>query len=107
MKQKDTATKIAEEVKSNLISLESPLLKITWKVKKNTYGPDTNMLFVGGIKVAVYHFNGMMEKGSNLKYIIDSCITQLIPNIKEFETEEQAKDMCMKITHLFIKKLQS
>ncbi len=64
-------------------------------------------LFIGKIVVASYFYNGSASKGDPKKYKVSSPFVQLKDQFKNFATEQECEEMCLKVAKLFCDKLEN
>ena len=64
-------------------------------------------LFIGKLRVASYYIDYLSSIDDTKKYVVNSYVPSVILKTERFETEEECKQVCIKIAKLFCKQLTS
>lgn len=76
-------------------------LSFEWKEHHNQYGSSSTRLYLGKLLVCSFHYNNLGSRGSNKMYKVFSEYKTLL-NETDFETEEQAAEMCVQVGRRFL-----
>ena len=76
-----------------------------WKKVPSQYLSITG-LFIGKVKVASYCIDGFSSKDDPKKYVVNSTLPTIKDTIGRFETEEECKQVCIRVAKVFCEQLQ-
>jgi hypothetical protein len=76
-----------------------------WKKVPSQYLSITG-LFIGKVKVASYCMDGCSSKDDSKKYVVNSTLPTIKDTIGRFETEEECKQVCIRVAKVFCEQLQ-
>jgi hypothetical protein len=102
MKNKEQTPK---EPQAEALHIADVSCRAIWKEVPSQYLSITG-LFIGKVKVASYCMDGCSSKDEPKKYVVNSTLPTIKDTIGRFETEEECKQVCIRVAKVFCEQLQ-
>jgi hypothetical protein len=68
--------------------------------------PSVTGLYIGKVKVASYCMDGISSKTDPKKYAVNSSLPTIKDHLGRFETEEECKEVCIRVAKVFCQQLE-
>lgn len=87
------------------VKLETMELRLKWKEIASVYSVSYT-LYIGRVRVVSFHYDGGRQSGDKQKYQVSSTLPSIKSNLGRYETEQEAREMCINVAKVFLKQLQ-